>query len=466
MSRVDLRGADATEAVIRFATTLTLDKVPQLVVDRAVDAFTDTVGVLLGGSIEHTPQSVLRYLRKYGQIPGVSPLLGRTEKATPAGAALYHGACAHALDYDDTGHPGNVHPSSHVLPALLALADLSATPGPDLLVAYLVGLEVENKVGMCLPSSVRNLNMHPTGVVGPLAAAAAGSRLVGLDKERTRMALGIAGSFAAGLRANNGTDVKPLHSARAAEGAVVAVRLAEEGVISCEAILEAEYGFLDAFRAEERDCTGPDVSAISELGSTWELEKDFGIALKPFPCCACIHPAIEAALLIEGRIGRAEITSVTIETSAYAYSIVADPDPDTVTRARFSMQYCVASALTHGAVRLSTFTKHEFEDALVRSLMARTSLEVGEGLREDLEHPATVTVALEDGRIESAHVPYASGKPARWVSKDQLAAKFRDCSGTLLKTDESEVLFGWLQGLLVHRDVSELPPLTVPSDRR
>lgn len=461
MSQADHRGSVATDAIVHFATTFSLDDVPQAVVGRAVDALTDTVGVLLGGALERPPRFVLRYLESVGQIPGAVGLLGLAVTATPPAAALYHGACVHALDYDDTGHPGNVHPSSHVLPALLSLAEPGTTSGRELLSAYLVGLEVENKIGMCLPSAVRNLNIHPTGVIGPLAAAMAGSQLLRFDDEQTRMALGIAGSFAAGLRANNGTDVKPLHAGRAAESGVVAVGLAQEGTNGCPAIIDARYGFLDAFYANQDNAVAPDVTPLLELGSTWEFEKDFGIALKPYPCCACSHPAIEAALRISARTGATAIETVSVKMSEYARSIVDDPSPDTYTRARFSVQYCVAAALQRHVVNRPTFSAESIEDPAVRCLMANTTVEVAPELRDDLEHPATVMVTLADGRTESEHVAFAAGKPASWLSTEALHDKFDDCVGHSLLSEEGEQLFQWLQHLPDHSSCDELHRLSI-----
>jgi 2-methylcitrate dehydratase PrpD len=461
MTRVDLSKTGATDAVVDFATGVSLADVPAAVLDRAVDDLTDTIGVLLGGSVEPAAERVRAYLRDADQLPGPVALLGRAGSATRTGAALAHGVAIHALDYDDTGHPGNVHPSSHVLPALWSLAAGRPVNGASFVLAYLIGLEVENKIGACLPAERRNLRFHPTGVIGPMAAAAAGSRLAGLSPDQTRMALGAAASMGAGVRANVGSDVKPLHAGRSAASGVEAVLLARNGLLACPAVLDVRYGFFDAFRGAV-DFAEFDTSPLDQLGRSWDLQTEFGIALKPFPCCACAHPGIEAALAIAEKVDPADIAAVDVGTSAYALSIVGDPAPETETQARFSMPFCVAVALVRKRVGLASFTDVTVRDPDIRRVMGLVSVRVDETLRDDPEHPAIVTVTLRSGERVSHAVPFASGKPARWFTRERLFDKFSDCAGIVLAGDQVGSLYDWTQAVRDCGDVGELSQLARP----
>lgn len=463
MTRVDLSDSSSTDAVVDFAIGLDVTDVPAVVLDRAVDDLTDTVGVLVGGSVEPVTRKVTAYLDDTDQRPGPVPLIAADGSATRTGAALRHGVAIHTLDYDDTGHPGNVHPSSHVLPALYSLAAGRDVDGQSFLLAYLVGIEVENKIGTCLPAKYRNLRLHPTGVIGPVAAAAAGSRLLGLDRKRSLAALGIAGSMSAGLRANVGSDVKPLHAGRSAASGVEAVLLAEHDVSACPAILDVRYGFFDAFRAGIGEYAEFDRSPLAKLGSDWDFESDFGIALKPFPCCACVHPAVEAALAISATVDPADIVGVDVGTSAYALSIVGDsPGPQTGTQARFSMHYCVAAALVDKRLGPSSFTDDAVRRPDVRRIMDLVAVGVDEPMRDDLEHPARVTVRLASGRQLSETVAFASGKPARWFTRQRLSEKFADCVGQALPAPRIDPLYRWTQAIRGHQDLSGLAELTRP----
>src|SRR5205823_14472345 len=92
---------------------------------------------------------------------------------------------------------------------------------------------------------------------GPFGAAVACARLLRLDGERMRNALGIAGSLACGLlefaRAGNGAMVKRLHLGRAAESGVLAASLASDGFTGPVSVLEGAFGFLRVFCGSEFD---------------------------------------------------------------------------------------------------------------------------------------------------------------------------------------------------------------------
>ena len=61
---------------------------------------------------------------------------------------------------------------------------------------------------------------HCTSTLGTIGAAAAASRLLGLDAAAAAHALAIAASAASGLKENFGTMVKPLHAGLAARNGV------------------------------------------------------------------------------------------------------------------------------------------------------------------------------------------------------------------------------------------------------
>jgi 2-methylcitrate dehydratase PrpD len=269
--------------------------------------------------------------------------------------------------------------------------------------------------------------------------------------------------MSAGLRANVGSDVKPLHAGRSAASGVEAVLLAENDVSACPAILDVRYGFFDAFRSGTGEFAEFDRSPLDQLGSSWDFESDFGIALKPFPCCACAHPAIEAALAISATVDAAEIVGVEVGTSAYALSIIGgDPSPETGTRARFSLHYCVAAALVDGRLGLSSFADDAVGRPEIKKVRDLITAGVDEPLRDDLEHPARVTVRLADGRQVTETVAFAAGKPARWFTRQLLTEKFADCAGQALALPRIDPLYRWTQAIRSHQDLSGLAELTRP----
>ena len=145
----------------------------------------------------------------------------------PANAALANGTAAHALDYDDMCFVSLAHPSAPLVSAALAAAELAGASGAALLDAYVVGFELEGRLGRAMNPRHYQRGWHCTSTLGTIGAAAAASRLLGLDARPTGHALAIAASEASGLKENFGTMVKPLHAGLAARNGVLAAQLAQ-----------------------------------------------------------------------------------------------------------------------------------------------------------------------------------------------------------------------------------------------
>ena len=212
----------------------------------------------------------------------------------PAGeAALVNGTSAHALDFDDVNMSMRGHPSVPLLPAVLALGEKIGSSGRELIDAFVLGFEVECKLGRVIGAAHYALGWHATSTLGTLGAAAACARLLRLDMERTQIALGIAASLASGVRQNFGTMTKPLHAGWAARNGVIAATLADRGFTADSAAIEGESGLLHAASGGAR----LNSRALASLGDPWEIVSP-GIGVKLYPCCYATHRAIDAALEI------------------------------------------------------------------------------------------------------------------------------------------------------------------------
>ena len=118
---------------------------------------------------------------------------------------MVNGAAGHALDYDDTSTLMGRHASVPVLPAVLALAEAQDRSGADVVVAHVVGMEIQARIGRAIGPEHYRRGWHVTSTIGVFGAAAAASHLLGLDAEQFGRAIGIAASHSAGLKANFGT---------------------------------------------------------------------------------------------------------------------------------------------------------------------------------------------------------------------------------------------------------------------
>lgn len=418
----------ATRSMAEFA--LAAHAFPALARSRARDAIADCVGCMLAGSREPLAAPLQATTPAFDAPSAAFPalLLGAGRYASPADAALYNGTIAHALDYDDTNHPAYAHPTAVIAPAMFAVAPLAAPSGAALIDAYIAGFEIFGKLGRAMNTQHYKRGWHATGTFGALAAVVAAGRLLGLDRERMTMAIGIAASEASGLRANFGSMTKPLHAGLAARAGVHAALLARAGFTASHAALEHKYGYLSVFN----DGIGFDVAPLARLGEDLEILTEHGLALKPYPACGATHPGTEAAETLHTELAGAPIRAVRAGVCEMAFAPLIHVMPNTPLEGKFSLHYCVAAALTFGRVDLGTFSAANVADPRIRALIPKISMELDERWRDDPEFATEIRVETEAGAVHTKFVPLARGKPARWFTSEQSRAKFVDCSQAAL----------------------------------
>lgn len=416
---------------------------PMLARSRAVDAITDCVACMLGGSREPLARMLLNVVStspKQQHSPAL--LIGTSSYATTTDAALYNGAVAHALDYDDTNHPGYAHVGAALVPAMFAVSSATQTTGRDLVTAFILGLEVIGKLGRALNPAHLKQGWHPTATFGALAAAITAGRLLRLDEQQMVMALGIAAAAAGGWRANFGTMAKPLQAGYAARNGALAALLAREGVDATEAALEHRYGYCNVLTPG-----GCDFTQLQRWGEPLEILTDYGIALKPYPSCGATHAAIEAALNLYQQIDGAPIRAVRAGVSELAFEPLIYVVPKTPLEGKFSLHYCIAAALVDGAVNIATFTDKVFSNPAVHELIPKITMEADDRVRQNPEFATVITVETETGKRYESLVPLAAGKPERWFDTRQLRGKFFDCASEVLGPRALDDVFQMLQSV-------------------
>lgn len=416
--------------------------------ERARIGTVDTIGVALAGSREPLAGALLAALRDGGELtgPGGSILIGQRQRASAAGAALYNGAIVHALDYDDYDFPASVHVSCGVVAALLSIVDDSHLFDEAFLAAYVVGYEVGGKLGRPLPRARRGAPWHSTGVVGPVACAAAVAKVLALDQAATQHALGIAASCGSGLRANFGTMTKPLHAGRAAQSGVTAALLARNGFQAAPEAFDGPRGFFRAYGAGDLDVIAADVQeAVGQLGQTWEMESENGFYLKPYPSCAGTHFAIEAALRIAGQADWKSIARIRVGQSAATPLVLTYHRPRRELEAKFSMEFCVAAALRWRKVTSAEFTGESISDPGIWRLINRMEVDVDDRVRDSKEHAAVVEVELDSGQRIEEIAGVANEPAARPMTASRQRVKFQDCAAGVLGRELSIALFDALR---------------------
>ncbi len=287
---------------------------------------------------------------------------------------------------------------------------------------------------------------HCTSTIGTIGAAAAASRLLGLDEGRAGHALAIAASEASGLKENFGTMAKPLHAGLAARNGVLAAQLARAGLTASAVAIEGPQGLLAAMDSE-RPTLAP---FADDLGRRWEI-LDTGITVKLYPSCAGTHPSLDALLDLrrDARFTAADVERVEIGVDAIAPTILLYDRPSTGLEGKFSMPFCTAAALVHGRVGIDTFDDARMTDPEIADLQSRVTMQVDPTL--EASAPALtqsrVTVRLKDGRVLTASANGARGYPERPASDDELAAKFLACATRALDEPAARSLLAALRDI-------------------
>ena len=420
---------------------------------RAAAAVLDTVGVTLAGVSEPASLIVRQVVTAEGG--NACRVFGTADRASMSGAALANGTAAHALDYDDMCFVSLAHPSAPLVPAVLAAGESEGRTGRAVLDAYVVGFEIEARLGRLMNPRHYQRGWHCTSTLGTIGAAAAVSRLLGLDARAAGHALAIAASEASGLKENFGTMVKPLHAGLAARNGVLAALLARNGMTASELALDGPQGLLRAMDSEGTTLA----DAIADLGSRWEI-LDTGITVKLYPSCAGTHPTLDAILDLRRREGfaAADVERIDIDVDSIVPTILIYDRPATGLQGKFSLPFCAAAAVAFGRVGIETFEADTLANPQVTALLPRIAMRVDAALDRGappLTH-ARVHITLKNGRVLTREAQGARGYPEQPASDAELDAKFMACACHTLTEPAAERALGLLRNIDALADVRAL----------
>jgi 2-methylcitrate dehydratase PrpD len=356
-------------------------------------------------------------------------------------AALINGAAAHTAEVDDIYRDGIYHPGAPTIAAALAVAQSRGASGEAFLRAVIAGYEISTRIARAM-GRAHYAYWHNTGTIGCFGAASAAAEVLGLDRTRFAHALATVTTFAAGLQQAFRSDSmsKPMHAGRAADAGVIAALAAAEGVTGALDILEGEAGFGRAMG------DGPDwEAALAGLGEDFNICK---MTFKNHACCGHAFAAIDGALALKAKMGvtAAEIARVRVGGYRATLEVAGIAEPATAAEARFSTPYLVATALTHGSVRLAAFEPPRLEDEGTRSLMKRVELELDAGIDAAFPAQRAARVAIEarDGRRGEHLQPTRKGDPDLPLSDAELEAKYLELAAPVLGEEKARALLARL----------------------
>ena len=444
--------ADLTRVLAGMASALAFDELSAPVRELARQCVLDYLGVALAGAQDPLVRILLNETAEAGGSPQAS-IIGHSERLPALSAALVNGAAAHALDYDDVNMAMPGHPSVAILPGLLAVAELKGSSGPEFITAFVAGYETACRIGAALRPGHYNLGFHSTGTIGSFGAAAACSRLLGLDGETTAIALGIAGTQAAGLKSQFGTMCKPFHAGKAAQNGLLAARLAQRGFSSRTDIVECVQGFA----LTHGPAFVPEASFATPEAGFHLLANLF----KYHAACYFTHAPIECArrLRAEHKLTPDMIAGITVKIDASCDRVCNIPIPVDGLQSKFSLRQTMAMALAGvDTASLGAYNAENARDPGLVKLRERVRFEWQQGWPQTLSE---LELELADGRRVSAR--HDAGIPAADIAEqsERLGAKFDALVAPVLGAPRARELREMISGLDDVADIRGLARLTI-----
>ena len=414
--------------------------------------FFNWLGCGIGAAHHEAADAALRALAVMQPSPQAT-VLGRKERIDMAGAALVNGITSHTFDFDDTHLKTIIHPAGPVASAVLALAEVTGASGRAVIDSLVLGIDVACRVGNAMYPDHYDRGWHITGSTGMLGAAAACSRLMGLNVDQTQMALGIAASTPVGLREQFGTMTKPFHPGAAARAALLAALLAREGFTASKRALEAPRGLMQVTSTK---CDWNEIT--DELGSRFEISFN---TYKPFACGIVIHPAIDAcAQLRAAGVKADDVERIEIAVHSLVLELTGKKEPKDGLEAKFSVYHGCAAGLLFGEAG-----EGEFDDALVTSeAVVNIRRKVIATVDPTIDEAEVRAVAImKDGTRKAVHVEHAIGSLQRPLTDADLERKFSSLAEPVLGKTALAPLIAAAWGLGAAADVRELVKLAVPA---
>ena len=422
-----------------YVVSLSYGDLPAGVVHQAKRVILDSLGTMYMGSRKEEAAGVRRFLEEVGASEECT-VVGAGFKTELTWAAWANAAHAQVHDCNDghreaAAYGGSSHPGRVAIPTALAVGEKLRASGKDILAAVVVGYDVATRI--------RGMKDRPPA--SAYCSAAIASRLLGLDADRTRFAIGMAGYHSPrGFPETRGLDTNFLSNGYQAKVGIEAAMLAREGLI------------------------GPKIGDDSRLSTRFRnrgLGVDYevmNVYIKPYPTCRMTHGAVDAILELkeDHRIVPGDVEEVQVSQLTHGMYITEDKvGPDSYYKyCQFNLPYIVAAAIADGEVTEYQFTSERIADPALHELAAKVKVTPDEGLDSVYPEgcrPTTVEVKLRDGATLTKRVDYPKGEPRNPLADHELLEKFARWSSPSIAHEKAEDIWEALLKLDELEDISE-----------
>ena len=408
--------AAATSKIAAFAAQTQWDDIPAHVRHEAKRSLLNYFATAIAGSGEAAGATSLAVLAPFAGAADCR-IIGRAERVDMPLAAYLNAISANVFDYDDTHQETVIHPTAPIAPALFAHAERQRCTGASLLRAFVLGGEIECRIGNAVSPSHYARGWHITSTCGVFGAAAGIGVLLGLSQEQHAWSIGNAAAQASGLVETLGTMSKSISVGNAARNGILSALLAENNFSGPADPLAGERGFLSVFSDQ------PTVNRLTDgLGEDWEIAKN---TYKPYPAAIVLHPVIEACIQLHREAGLRSEDVAEVELTGHPLLRQRADRAEAATGrlSQVSAQHAIAIALRRGKAGLM-----EFNDAAAAETL-------GDGIRPNVKfiddagralETVRMLVRTQQGRSHDIEITAAKGGPLNPMTDAELEEKLAE----------------------------------------
>ncbi len=419
-----------TAEIADFVTETEFDDLSEETVDELKKRVLDSLGIAVGAMGERPVEAVRTTVE---EMDGSGCTLWGGGAASPPDATMLNTAYVRYLDYMDSFlAPGETpHPSDNVA-GLVACGEYEDCAGDDLLTAVGIAYEVQGELAWNAPVRDRGWD-HVTHTV--ISATAGAAKLLGLDREETRSAIGIAGTAHNALRVTRTEGIsewKGLASANAARNGVYSAMLAKNGVEGPTNLFEGQKGW--------KHIVSGDFEVDFSPG-----ERVHDVMAKKYVAETYAQSAVEGIIeLAEAEdIDPDDVESIHLDTFAGAKLIIGGGEGsryevETKAQADHSLPYMLAVSLIDREMTNAQYEPERIRRDDVQELLRTVEVEEDDELTDRFEAgemPAVIDVRMEDGTTHHVEKADFEGHPNNSMSWEQIETKFDRMAGT--RYDES-----------------------------
>lgn len=454
----------ATEQLVSFVCKTNYDQLPEEAIRRAKDCLLDGLGVMIAGCRHPASELMLNYARDVGGRPKTT-IVGSGFKTSANLAALVNGTMCHVMDFDDTNRQLRGHPTTVLLPTILAVGEELGAGGSDLLTAYILGFEVNCEIARYVNPAHYLRGYHATSSIGIFGALTAAAKLLKLTPMELSYAYGICGSRSAGLRSNFGTMTKALHAGMAAHDAISAAMLGKRRYTACLDIFNPASDLWQVMSPKPNE-----PAPFQTLGNPWNIVSS-GVVFKKYPSCARTHAAIDATLYLinENHIRPSEIKKIMCGTDKECFNILIYPRPQNGLEAKFSIPYCLARVCLDGNLNLDDFLDKSVQNPRVQAMMNSVTHYVEPEIVQKgplFRAAAKIIIELENGQTLAKTLDKPKWNSENPPSFEKLTEKFRMCVQEIIDDDCAEKVIPLIDRLEYVADVGEVLPLLISRPKK